>query len=256
MILTFDTAFRAQVEQAVDCLTRHLVDVVGIYLYGSALAGGLKPRSDIDILVAVRQPIVGATRSRLMAELLDISGPVGDVVRRPLEITVVVLDDVIPWRHPARHELQFGEWLRAELSNGQIPPPVVDPDLTILLTSLSQHGVALIGPPPRDLFEPIPRENLQRAVRQTLAQWNDESDWAGDERNIILALARIWYTAATGEIVPKDVAAAWAVDRLPAEHGALMAHARAAYLGEGEDELARHAAAVSALIRHIKSLIA
>ncbi len=42
--------------------------------------------------------------------------------------------------------------------------------------------------------------------------------WAGDERNVVLTLSRIWYSAVTGKIAPKDVAADWAMERLPAQY--------------------------------------
>lgn len=44
----------------------------------------------------------------------------------------------------------------------------------------------------------------------------------GDERNVILTLARMWQMMMTGEITPKDVAAAWAIPRLPKEHATLL----------------------------------
>ena len=57
-------------------------------------------------------------------------------------------------------------------------------------------------------------------------------DLESDTGNVILTLARIWTTMATGEIRPKDAAAEWAMARLPAEHRAVLALARAIYLGE------------------------
>ena len=57
----------------------------------------------------------------------------------------------------------------------------------------------------------------------------------GDERNVLLTLVRMWHTLATGEFVPKDVAAEWATCRLPAERAALVALARDAYLGTRAD---------------------
>ena len=54
----------------------------------------------------------------------------------------------------------------------------------------------------------------------------------GDERNVILTLARMWLTAAVGDFQPKDVAAEWAIPRLPKEQGALLDLARTAYRGE------------------------
>ena len=52
---------------------------------------------------------------------------------------------------------------------------------------------------------------------------------------MILTLARIWATMATGEILPKDAAAEWASVRLPTQHQAVLAHARAIYLGEAPE---------------------
>ncbi|BEV49036.1 hypothetical protein BconGalA64_15350 [Burkholderia contaminans] len=72
-----------------------------------------------------------------------------------------------------------------------------------------------------------------RCPRATVAQWEAEPDWRGDACNIVLALARIWYSAATGAIAPKDVAATWVLERLPDVHRPIVAAARAAYL-DGE----------------------
>ena len=58
------------------------------------------------------------------------------------------------------------------------------------------------------------------------------ADWAGDERNVVLTLSRIWYSAATGKIAPKDVAANWAMEHLPAQHQSVLLEARQAYLGK------------------------
>jgi streptomycin 3"-adenylyltransferase len=56
-----------------------------------------------------------------------------------------------------------------------------------------------------------------------------------DTRNVLLTLARIWTTLATGTIRSKDAAADWALPRLPAEHRPVLTHARAVYLGDREE---------------------
>ena len=44
----------AQLSQALDVIGRHLASTLSaVHLYGSALDGGLKPYSDIDLLVTV-----------------------------------------------------------------------------------------------------------------------------------------------------------------------------------------------------------
>ena len=41
------------------------------------------------------------------------------------------------------------------------------------------------------------------------------ADLEGDVRNVLLTLARVWFTLETGTIASKDVAADWAITRLP-----------------------------------------
>ncbi|ORT83181.1 aminoglycoside resistance protein [Burkholderia puraquae] len=227
----------AQVAAACATIERHLgATLKAIHLFGSALDGGLKPRSDVDLLVTVSARADEPTRRALMRDLLAVSAPpgrAGDM--RALEVTVVAHDEVVPWRHPARRELQFGEWLRRDLEAGIVEPALVDHDLAILLTKVRQHSVVLVGPPAAALFEQVPARDFVAALLATVAQWNAEPNWRGDECNVVLALARIWYSAATGRIAPKDVAATWVLERLPDTYRPVVAAARAAYLGAEED---------------------
>ena len=57
----------------------------------------------------------------------------------------------------------------------------------------------------------------------------------GDVRNVLLTLARVWFTLQTGTIASKDVAADWAITRLPVGRGDAIRLARAGYLGELQD---------------------
>ncbi|HHV8648246.1 TPA: AadA family aminoglycoside 3''-O-nucleotidyltransferase [Escherichia coli] len=232
-----------QLSHARAVIERHLAATLDtIHLFGSAIDGGLKPDSDIDLLVTVSAAPNDSLRQALMLDLLKVSSPPGDGgTWRPLELTVVARSEVVPWRYPARRELQFGEWLRHDILSGTFEPAVLDHDLAILLTKARQHSLALLGPSAATFFEPVPKEHFSKALFDTIAQWNAESDWKGDERNVVLALARIWYSASTGLIAPKDVAAAWVSERLPAEHRPLICKARAAYLGSEDDDLAMRA---------------
>lgn len=255
--MTFPDEAAPQISQACALVQNLLGSTVeAIHLYGSAVEGGLRPHSDIDLLVTVKVPLPESTRQALLTELLKVSSAPGrDGSRRPLEVTVISRDGVIPWHYPARRELQFGEWLRQDLQAGRFESPVLDPDLAILLTKARQHSVPLFGIPAADLFEPVPQTDFIRALADTVALWNSETDWEGDERNIVLTPARIWYSASTGNIAPKDVAATWALDRLPPEHHVVLTHARTAYLGEIDDSLAGCPAATGAFIRYVKTAI-
>jgi streptomycin 3"-adenylyltransferase len=248
------SGIRAQLAQALDVIQRHLAPtLISVHLYGSAMDGGLKPLSDIDLLVTVNARLDDAARQALMTDLLAVSAPPSESdVLRALEVTVLVRDDVVPWRYPARRELQFGEWLRRDLLAGIVEPGGIDADLAILLTQARQHSIALIGRPAGECFDPVPESDLLKVFAATLKQWNSPTDWAGDERNVVLALARIWYSAATGKIVPKDVAVDWALPRLPVEFQPVLREARQAYLGCGEDRLAERGDELIGFVRHVK----
>jgi len=246
-----------QLSSACALLEHHLGGMLlAIHLFGSALDGGLRPHSDIDLLVTLSAPLPAPLRRALMRDLLSVSAwPGSDPSQRALEITLLVREHLVPWCYPPRRELQFGEWLREELQAGVIPPATPDPDIAILLSKARQHSLCLAGPPVSELFEPVPRKDFARALADTVAQWNEASDWQGDERNVVLALARIWYSATTGAIAPKDVAASWALERLPPQHRPVLASARDAYLGSANDDLAERAEQVAAFVGHAKVVI-
>jgi streptomycin 3"-adenylyltransferase len=92
---------------------------------------------------------------------------------------------------------------------------------------------SLSGPPPADVFDPVPRDDLVRAMVDDMGRLVGDLD--SDTANVLLTLARIWSTVATGEIRSKDAAADWALPRLPQEHRAVLVHARAIYVGEEEE---------------------
>jgi len=247
-----------QLSRARAIIERHLAGTLrAMHLFGSAVHGGLKPHSDIDLLVTVDRAPAEPVRRALMRDLLAVSAwPGTGGPYRALEVTVVALDAVVPWRFPARRELQFGEWLRADLQAGKFEPAMPDHDLAILLTQARQYSICLAGEPAADLFDPVPRADFVRALADTVAQWNTPADWQGDERNVVLALARIWYSAATGRIAAKDAAADWALQRLPPAHRAVLAGARAGYLGPGDGDAAIRAQDIQPFVNYVKAAVA
>jgi predicted nucleotidyltransferase len=208
--------------------------VVGAYLYGSALTGGLRPRSDLDVLVLVERPATPEEKRRLAKGLLVISDR-DSGGRLPVELTIVAEPDVKPWRYPPRYDLQYGEWLRAELESGELDvlPATTNPDVALLLTMVLQASRPLLGPPASEVLDPVPADDLVRAM---LADADEVMPGLEDDtRNSVLTLARIWRTLETGEIAPKDAAADWALERLPPEHREVLARARSIHLGEEEE---------------------
>jgi predicted nucleotidyltransferase len=227
-----EQADREQLDRVVELVGDVLgPDLVGAYLFGSAVLGGLKPESDLDVLAVTRRRTTRDQRRRLVERLLASSGQGG---RRRIELTVVVESEVNPWRYPPRMDFQYGDWLRAQFEAGDPEPwPTTNPDLASLITMALLANRPLLGPPPADVFDPVPHDDLIRAITGELGALLDDLD--SDTRNVILTLARIWSTVETGAVRSKDAAADWALARLPEEQRAVLARARAIYVGEEEE---------------------
>ena len=187
-------------------------------------------RSDLDVLVVTRTSLGQHQRARLTALLLDLSGrhPRRMGGQRPVELTVVSQPDVCPWRYPARIDFLYGEWWRAEFDNGRLPEPHVSPDLALVLAQVLACDSPLLGTSASEVLQPVPTLDVVAATRAGVSQLLADLD--SDTTNVLLTLARAWHTVATGQIVSKDEAAAWALPRLSAADQAVLSHARSVYL--------------------------
>lgn len=210
--------------------------IVGVYLYGSAVAGGLRPDSDLDLAVVTTRRLAAGEREALIEAVRPVSRrslrPSG---WRPLEVTVLALPDVRPWRYPPHMDLQYGEWLTdGELAEQARGSAVASPDLAVAITMLRQASCTFLGPPPEHVVDPVPPDDLARATLDSIPSLLADLEY--DTRNVLLTLARMWTTMTTGAIWSKDDAAQWAAERLPSPERRIMARARALYLDGGWGE--------------------
>lgn len=207
-------------------------DALGVYLYGSAVGGGLRRRSDLDLFVISARRTTDDEKLLLVERLAPISRlGVRPPTWRPVELTIVEHAEIRPWRYPPRQDFLYGEWLREEYERGEIPlEPQPNPDLAVLITSLRHSSRPLLGPPAPELLDPVPPDDLRRAMLDGLDGLLADLD--GDERNVVLTLARIRATLETGRIVSKDEAANLVLERLPEEQRPVLARARAIYLDQ------------------------
>ncbi|MGY6653523.1 aminoglycoside adenylyltransferase domain-containing protein [Amycolatopsis sp. TRM77291] len=223
--------------------------VLGLYLYGSAVADGLKPDSDVDLLLVTRRSLGESERAALVSLLLRVSGWRGHAARfpgaagrRPIELTGIVAGD-----RPSRRDFQYGEWLREDFVQGGLPRPTADLDVVILVATAHAAHRVLRGPALTELLDPVPRGLLRDAALSVVPGLLAELE--GDERNVLLTLARIVVTVETGAIVSKDVAAAAVAPTLDGDGRALLDRARAGYLGTASDDWAGLSAEVASLAR-------
>ena len=212
--------------------------IVGMYQYGSAVQGGLRPASDLDVFVVVGEPLGDGQRVALIAGLTEVSRSPADSSAdsspetgarpgRPVEVTVACHASLVPWPEAPRREFQYGEWLRADFDGGFRSPQVIDHDLAPLVATVLTASVPIIGPDAGELLAPVPPRSLVAAMQIEVGQLLDEIDT--DTTNVLLTLCRMLYTATTGQVAPKDVAADWTVRTLEPRAADQLCRARDVY---------------------------
>lgn len=223
----------SQLQAALELVQKILsLDLQALYLHGSAVAGGLRPHSDLDILAVVDAPLTDEQRQDLIAALLSISAPHPATAGGPrcIELVVCRLADLQRNEHPAKVEFIYGEWLREAFKEGYLSEAAADPEYTLLLAQARQQAQLLWG---SDVLADVPAtpiEHIRQAMRDGVVPLYE--GLLGDERNVLLTLARMWRTGVHGDFVTKEQAAEWAVPKLPAELAKTLEYARLAYIGE------------------------
>lgn len=231
-------------------------DLVGAYLHGSAVLGGFRPDSDIDIVIVSTRRTIVAEKRRLIDLLLSISGRKASLrPGRPIELDIVVESEIRPWRYPPPFDFHYSELWRDRFESGELEPweSTANPDLASALTMVLLGDVPLAGPPPAQVFDPVPRSDYLDAILRDIGTVDEYLPW--DTRNVVLTLPRIWSAVATEAVYSKEEAADWALPRLPEEHRAVLELARAAYRGEVEDSWDDIRSQVRAFADHVVSEI-
>ncbi len=249
-----NSSIPAAVDEALDVWLRHhdqlapgLVD--GLYLVGSAVLNDWQTDSDIDIVafsssvpgddeIAVMRAAHEATNAELVGAKID--GPRliwDDVAKAPVRLTC-------PWTLDGEFHHDDGCF---ELN------PVIWHTLAI-------YGRAVRGSDPSELEIATDPVALQSFV---LA--NADGYWRGLARGVaaasrdpertsfdpamtawsVLGVARMLFTATTGDIASKSAAGIWLAAELP-EHGELVEHALAIRRGEVEGSDTREIAVATA----------
>jgi predicted nucleotidyltransferase/GNAT superfamily N-acetyltransferase len=92
------TQLQQQLKKSIELLQTILDhDLLAIYLYGSALVGGLQKYSDVDLFVVTHRATTTEEKTQLIHRLLQISGLYMKGAKFPLEITIVEKTAVNPW---------------------------------------------------------------------------------------------------------------------------------------------------------------
>ncbi len=226
--ITLNSVAKKQIGDTLDVLNNLFgSSLLGVYLYGSSVLGGLLKYSDIDFFVVLSRGTTHEEKNNLVKALLQISGIYMKSDEHPIELTIVNQSAVNPWRYPPRCDFQYGEWLRADFEAGAlaVSSDTIMPDLAVLITQIFLKSITLVGGRPEQLLCPVPYNDFILATVDALPHLMAALE--RDIRNVLLTLARIWNTLATSTILPKPSAAQWVMALLPEEYKAVMQRAKA-----------------------------
>lgn len=228
-----DSNPQEQIHQCLNVIQEILgPDLLGVYVYGSSIVGGLQKYSDIDLFVVSNRATTYEEKSKLIKSLLTISGIYMKGEKRPIEMTIVEKSEINPWHYPPQCDFQYGEWLRDNFEHGTVEPWTTQemPDLALLITQILLASTTLVGANPDQLLCQVPYKDVMTATLDALP--HVMSELASDTRNVLLTLARIWSTVETGSIRSKPSAADWVMHRLPEQYHPVIKRAKAICKGE------------------------
>lgn len=228
----FNHEVQLQIKESLELLKMILgPDLLGVYLYGSAIVGGLQKYSDIDLFVVTNRATTSEEKARLIANLLKISGIYMKSTKSPIELTIVDKSMITPWQYPPHFDFQYGEWLRTSFEKGEVCPWVTNemPDLALIVTQVLLKSETLFGPEPKQLLSKVPYHNFIQAMLHDVNRLVEEL--SDDTRNVLLTVARIWSTLETDAIRSKSAAADWVMKHLPKVYQPVMMRAKSICMG-------------------------
>ena len=232
MTNTYSQQMQQQLKESLELLRIVFdADLLGIYLYGSSLVGGLQKYSDIDLLAVTNRATTAAEKAKLIAQLLHISGIYMKSSKLPIDITLVEKRMINPWQFPPHFDFQYGDWFRETFAKGIIEPRENSemPDLAIIVTQVLLKSETLWGIKPSQLLAEVPYRDFMKAMLQDVNRLT--ADLTHDTRNVLLTFARIWSTLETDAIRSKPAAANWVIDHLPKKYRPVITRAKSICIG-------------------------
>jgi predicted nucleotidyltransferase len=218
--------------------------LVGAYLHGSGAMGGWHTElSDVDLLAVVSRSLHPEQKRESAKAIGELSAPGAG-----LEFSIVTRASLKDVRERPPFELHVTTGADAKVIDGKGHRG--DSDLVMHYAVCRERGVAVLGPPPAEVFPVVPRAVLLAAFVEELA-WGLEH---APVRYAVLNACRAWAFAEGAGLLSKVEGAEWALTRGALEMGqadairsALAAQAGGEETTKPTEATALVAAAVNAL---------
>ena len=226
--------------------------LAGIYVHGSLAFGCYRREvSDIDFLVTLNAPLLQTEKEQMISALLALDE---QAPPKGFEMSAVLCSVCAPFRYPTPYELHYSNAYRQrytdDLAGTCRDLNGCDADLAAHITVTRQVGIALYGPPPCEMFAPVPKECYLDAIWQDIC--DAQEGIRRDPVYYVLNLCRVLAYVQDGAVLSKEQGGEWGMGHLKEDQN-LIAAALECYRGQPPkhtmDGLEKYAQKVTGLIR-------
>ena len=221
------TALLEEIKNA--CITALNDALAGVYVHGSiAFDCFTWEKSDVDFLVVVNRPISLHEKIALMNLLLDLEE---HAPPKGIEISVVRLDAMQAFSHPAPYELHYSgayhDSCRRDVRAHCERLHGVDGDLAAHCTVMRAVGFALCGMPVEEVFAPVSKTDYIDSIIGDIA--SAHVDIIANPVYMILNLCRVMAYLTDEQVLSKRQGGTWGLANLPELYHPLIQCALDAY---------------------------
>jgi predicted nucleotidyltransferase len=190
-------------------------NLCGAYLQGSFAVGGADEHSDVDFIVVTHGPLSEDDPEALQAVQERVYAMLSTWAQH-LEGSYITCE-LLGRLDPACTPLLY-------FDNGSTQRAWDDHcNTAVVRWSLREHGIALVGPDPKELIDPISAADLRAEMTETLRKWEESLcerslEWSRRFQGLlVLSVCRILNTLHCGRVGTKREAGDWALAALDPE---------------------------------------
>ena len=204
-----------EVNELLDTLTDGLRGVlgdqlVGAYLFGSSTTDDFDRESDVDVVAVTADKIPDETFAALQAMHTRIAA-IDSWYATQVEVSYIPKLAIRRYDPP---DIMHPRLDRGTGESLYMMPH--DADWVVQRYLIRERGLALLGPDPSTLIDPVSPDDLRRAMLELMAEWlapmlenPPRVRTRGYQSFIVLSTCRILYTIEHGDVLSKGAAVVW-----------------------------------------------
>lgn len=223
-----------EIDLVVNICKRYLENsLMGVYLHGSLAMKCFNPdRSDVDLLVVIKDKISPEIKVELIKELMNIS-----MKPSPIEISFLIENSLIHESPPFSYDLHYSEYWRKKYekkvtriaANIWRDESLKDIDLSAHIRVINERGLTIFGKDKDLVFPYVGDKEYLDAIMYDFEDGFEE--YSKKPEYYILNSCRVLNFLENGYVTSKKEAGEWAIEILPKRFKALVKIALNVYIG-------------------------